>query len=227
MITLNSVVKRYKDGHEALRGISLDIEDGEMIWLTGHSGAGKSTLLHLMSGLQRPTSGSLKIHEQDISRLNSRALARLRSKIGLVLQGRRLLMNRSVRENAALPLQIAGLYGDEIWQRVEVALDKVGLGTHANMSPMALSGGEQQRLCIARAIVNRPRLLIADEPTANLDRSYAKTILDILSSFHRSGVTVVIAMPDSASDRLPSARFLRLEDGMIGTDSEAESAEVR
>lgn len=226
MITLNAVVKRYPDGHEALRGVTLDIEGGEMVFITGRSGAGKSTLLRLMSGIERPTSGALAIHGKDITRLSTSALARLRRNIGLVFQDHQLLMDRSVEENAALPLRIAGLYGKELKQRVALALEKVGLDGQAKASPLALSGGERQRLCIARAIVNRPRLVIADEPTGHLDKGYAHTILDIFKSFHGAGVTVIVAMHDTTSLPLPNTRILSLEDGLINADSETESSEA-
>lgn len=225
MIALNTVVKRYPNGREALRGITLDIDDGEMVFITGRSGAGKSTLLRLMSGLERPSSGSVTMHHQDISRLGNGALARLRRNVGLIFQDHQLLMDRSVRENAALPLRIAGLHGKELQKRVAIALDKVGLEGQAQASPLTLSGGERQRLCIARAIVNRPRLVIADEPTGHLDPSYANGILDIFKSFHNAGVTVIIAMHDVAQHRLPQYRLLRIEDGLLGSDSRAESSE--
>ncbi|MDE2132069.1 MAG: ATP-binding cassette domain-containing protein [Betaproteobacteria bacterium] len=226
MIALNAVVKRYPDGHEALRGVTLDIEGGEMVFITGRSGAGKSTLLRLMSGIERPTSGALSIHGKDITRLSTSALARLRRNIGLVFQDHQLLMDRSVEENAALPLRIAGLHGKELKQRVALALEKVGLDGQAKASPLALSGGERQRLCIARAIVNRPRLVIADEPTGHLDTGYANTILDIFKSFHSAGVTIIIAMHDTASLPLPNSRILSLEDGQVSADSETESSEA-
>ena len=225
MMTLNAVVKRYPDGHEALRGITLDIEDGEMVFVTGRSGAGKSTLLRLMAGVERPTRGSLTINHQDISRLGHAALARLRRNIGLVFQDHKLLFDRTVGENAALPLQIAGLYGKELQRRVDVALDKVGLSGQARASPITLSGGELQRLCIARAIVNRPSLVIADEPTGHLDQGYASAILDIFRSFHRAGVTVVIATHDETTISTLAGRIVHLEDGQLGGDSESEAAE--
>ena len=225
MMALDAVVKRYPDGHEALRGITLDIEDGEMVFVTGRSGAGKSTLLRLMAGMERPTAGSLTINRQDISRLGRAALSRLRRNIGLVFQDHKLLFDRSVAENAALPLQIAGLYGNELQRRVTVALEKVGLAHQAKASPITLSGGELQRLCIARAIVNRPSLVIADEPTGHLDQGYASAILDIFKSFHRAGVTVIIATHDETTISALAGRIVHLEDGQLGGDSESDSAE--
>ncbi len=225
MITLNAVVKRYPDGHEALRGITLDIEDGEMVFFTGRSGAGKSTLLRLMAGIDRPTAGNIMINHQEIGKLGSTALARLRCNIGLVFQDHKLLFDRSVEENTALPLQIVGIFGKELRRRVEVALDKVGLGAQAKASPVTLSGGELQRLCIARAIVNRPSLVIADEPTGHLDTEYASTILDIFHSFHRAGVTVVIATHDASTISPVSGRIVELEDGRLRGDSESEASE--
>ena len=225
MMTLDTVVKRYPDGHEALRGITLDIEDGELVFVTGRSGAGKSTLLRLMAGMERPTAGTLTINRQDINRLGPAALARLRRNIGLVFQDHKLLFDRSVAENAALPLQIAGLYGHELRRRVTAALEKVGLADQAKASPVTLSGGELQRLCIARAIVNRPSLVIADEPTGHLDQGYASAILDIFKSFHRAGITVVMATHDDTTISTLAGRILHLEDGQLGGDSETESAE--
>ncbi len=225
MMALDAVVKRYPDGHEALRGITLDIEDGEMVFVTGRSGAGKSTLLRLMAGLERPTRGSLTINHQDISRLGHAALARLRRNIGLVFQDHKLLYDRNVEENAALPLQIAGLHGRELQRRVNVALDKVGLADQAKDSPLTLSGGERPRRGIARAIFNRPGLVIADEPTGHLDQGYASAILDIFKSFHRAGVTVVIATHDETTISTLAGRIVYLEDGRLGGDSESEAAE--
>ena len=225
MMTLNGVMKRYPDGHEALRGITLDIENGEMVFITGRSGAGKTTLLRLMAGVERPTRGSIAINHQDISRLGRAALARLRRNIGLVFQDHKLLFDRSVGENAALPLRIAGLYGKELQRRVDVALDRVGLSGLSRASPITFSGGELQRLCIARAIVNRPSLVIADEPTGHLDPGYASAILDIFKSFHRAGVTVVIATHDETTLSTLAGRIVHLEDGQLGGDSESEAAE--
>jgi len=225
MIRLDAVVKRYPDGHEALSGVSLDIEAGEMVFVTGHSGAGKSTLLKLMAGIERPSSGAVLLNDQNLRQLGNTALARLRQNIGLVFQDHRLLFDRNVWQNVALPLTLAGNYGDDMKRRVGAALEKVGLSDRALANPVALSGGEQQRVCIARAIVNRPRLVLADEPTGGLDPHYARIILDIFRSFHQAGVTLVIASHDEVALSLYATRILHLEDGRLGGDSETNSAE--
>ena len=225
MIRLDAVVKRYPDGHEALSGVSLDIEAGEMVFVTGHSGAGKSTLLKLMSGIERPSSGAVLLNGQNLRQLSNTALARLRQNIGLVFQDHRLLFDRNVWQNVALPLTLAGSYGDDMKRRVGAALEKVGLSDKALANPVTLSGGEQQRVCIARAIVNRPRLVLADEPTGGLDPHYARIILDIFRSFHQAGVTLVIASHDEVALSHYATRILHLEDGRLGGDSETNSAE--
>jgi cell division transport system ATP-binding protein len=225
MIHLDNIVKRYSDGHEALRGVSLEIAAGEMIFVTGDSGAGKSTLLKLIAGVEKPSRGTVLINQQNLGRLGASALARLRQNIGLVFQDHKLLFDRSVWENAALPLRIAGGRGDDMRRRVTAALEKVGLREKAGAYPVALSGGERQRLCIARAIVNRPSLLIADEPTGNLDGRYARTIMDIFKSFHEVGVTLVIASHDESALSTQGGRIIRLQDGQLADDSETEAAE--
>jgi len=215
MIQFSSVAKRYEGGLEALRGVSVEIGAGEMVAVTGHSGAGKSTLLKLAAGLERATGGTVVVHGQNVGALGETALAMLRRRIGFVFQDHKLLFDRSAFDNVALPLRVSGLAGDEIGRRVRAALDKVGLLARERAMPVALSGGEQQRLCIARAIVNRPSILIADEPTGNLDADYAKAILELFQSFHRVGVTVLLSTHDEAGIERLGCRRVALVSGAI------------
>jgi cell division transport system ATP-binding protein len=199
VIQFSAVAKRYPGGLEALRGVTLEIAAGEMVAITGHSGAGKSTLLKLAAGIERATSGTVVVNGQNVGALGETALAVLRRRIGFVFQDHKLLFDRSAFDNVALPLRIAGFGREESARRVRAALDKVGLLGRERAMPVALSGGEQQRLCIARAIVNRPSVLVADEPTGNLDAEYARAIVDLFASFNQVGVTVVLATHDEAS----------------------------
>jgi len=215
VIQFSSVAKRYEGGLEALRGVSVEIGAGEMVAVTGHSGAGKSTLLKLAAGLERATSGTVVVHGQNVGALGETALAMLRRRIGFVFQDHKLLFDRSAFDNVALPLRVSGLAGDEIGRRVRAALDKVGLLARERAMPVALSGGEQQRLCIARAIVNRPSILIADEPTGNLDADYAKAILELFQSFHRVGVTVLLSTHDEAGIERLGCRRVALVSGAL------------
>ncbi len=215
MIVFSDVVKRYPGGHTALDGISLEVERGEMIFLTGHSGAGKSTLLKLVAAIERPTSGMVTVSGQNVGRLNRHAVPYLRRNIGLVFQDHKLLFDRSVMENVILPLMIAGATRREALKRARAALDKVGLLERERSMPVTLSGGEQQRLCIARAIVSRPALLLVDEPTGNLDADYASAILAMFQDFHQVGATLLIATHDERALALPGARVLHLEQGRL------------
>jgi cell division transport system ATP-binding protein len=199
LITLSGVTKRYPTGFEALKEISLEIGEGEFVLVTGHSGAGKSTLLKLIAGIERATSGSVVVGGQNVGKLQLQALAVLRRNFGLVFQDHKLLFDRSVFDNVALPLAITGFPAKDAARRVRAALDKVGLLGRERAYPIQLSGGEQQRLAIARAIVNRPAILIADEPTGNLDSDYAKSIMELFRSFHQVGVTVVLSTHDGQS----------------------------
>ena len=186
-----------------------------MVYLTGHSGAGKSTLLKLIAAIERPTSGSAIIRGQNIKSLKSSALPFLRRNLGLIFQDHKLLFDRSAFENVLLPLQICGFDHRESAKRVRAALDKVGLLTREKTNPIALSGGEQQRLCIARAIVNRPAILLADEPTGNLDTEYSGEIMHIFKSFHQVGVTLLISTHDETILRQFPARSLALKSGSL------------
>jgi cell division transport system ATP-binding protein len=215
VIQFSSVAKRYPGGHEALRGVSIDIASGEMVAVTGHSGAGKSTLLKLAAGIERASAGTVVVHGQNLGALGETALAILRRRIGFVFQDHKLLFDRNSFDNVALPLRVAGFARDEIGRRVRAALDKVGLLSREKALPVALSGGEQQRLCIARAIVNRPSILIADEPTGNLDADYAYSILELFQSFHQVGVTVLLSTHDEASVGRLGCRRIALASGSL------------
>ena len=215
MIRFSAVAKRYAGGLEALRGVTAEIAEGEMVAVTGRSGAGKSTLLRLAAGIERPSSGSVVVNGQNVGSLGETALAVLRRRIGFVFQDHKLLFDRSAFENVALPLRAAGFPREEIGLRVRAALDKVGLLAREKAMPIALSGGEQQRLCIARAIVNRPSILIADEPTGNLDAEYAAAIVDLFISFNQVGVTVMMSTHDEASLGRLGCRRITLESGVV------------
>jgi len=216
MIQFSAVAKRYPGGHEALRGITAKIEAGEMVAVTGHSGAGKSTLLKLAAGIERASGGSVVVSGQNLGALGETALAVLRRRIGFVFQDHKLLFDRNAFENVALPLRIAGFSRSEAAARIRAALDKVGLLAREKAMPIALSGGEQQRLCIARAIVNRPSMLIADEPTGNLDADSARAILDLFKSFNQVGVTVLLSTHDEAGVERLACRRLTLANGLMG-----------
>ena len=215
MIQFNQVYKRYPGGHEALKDLSFEITEGEMVYLTGHSGAGKSTLLKLIAAIERPTSGSVLVKGQNIRSIEREAIPALRRNIGLIFQDHKLLFDRSAFDNVMLPLQIGGFDHRESAKRARAALDKVGLLAREKANPISLSGGEQQRLCIARAIVNRPAILLADEPTGNLDSDYANEIMHIFKSFHQVGVTLVIAThAENVLTQFP-ARELHLKQGAL------------
>ncbi|WP_153115822.1 cell division ATP-binding protein FtsE [Rhodocyclus tenuis] len=213
MITASAVCKRYPEGREALKDVSFEIADGELTYITGRSGAGKTTLFRLIAAIERPTSGGIVVNGQNLAALGRKAIPYLRRNIGLVFQDQKLLFDRNALANVLLPLAIAGLPTREAERRALAALDKVGLQGRAKAMPVALSGGEQQRLAIARAVVNRPALLLADEPTANLDADSAADILGIFRAFHQVGVTVVVATHDPQPLAGVTPRVLRLEQG--------------
>jgi cell division transport system ATP-binding protein len=215
LISFSAVAKRYAGGEEALRGISFSLQAGEFAFVTGHSGAGKSTLLKLIPAIERPTSGSVVVNGQNVGALKRSAVPYLRRNLGLVFQDQKLLYDRTVYENVMLPLAISGQPPREAARRVRAALDKVGLLARERANPIQLSGGEQQRLAIARAVVNRPAVLVADEPTANLDVESAARILDIFVSFHQVGVTLLVATHDQALIERYGKRVLRLAAGRL------------
>ncbi len=215
MISFSKVWKRYPGGLEALRNISIVIEDGEMVFITGHSGAGKSTLLRLAAAIERPTGGTIIVNGQNVGAMRPGAVPYLRRNFGLVFQDHKLLFDRSAFDNVMLPLQINGFERREAVRRVRAALDKVGLLAKEKAFPISLSGGEQQRLAIARAVVHRPAILLADEPTGNLDAGHAADIGELFRSFHQVGVTVVIATHDEALAARLEPRLVALKSGNV------------
>lgn len=193
MIVFNDVTKRYPGGHEALKQISFRLPAGEMAFLTGRSGAGKSTLLKLIVVMEKATRGQVVVNDQNLTRLARRKLPYFRRRIGVVFQDHRLLPEHTVFDNVALPLVVSGYNPRDIPRRVRAALDKVGLLGKETMFPLMLSGGEQQRVGIARAVVNRPSILLADEPTGNVDAAMSDDIMDIFQLFNQVGTTVLVA----------------------------------
>jgi cell division transport system ATP-binding protein len=215
MISFSQVTKRYPGGQDALRGVTCSIDGGEMVVVTGHSGAGKSTLLKIAAGIERPSSGSVIVNGQNVGALRPRAVPYLRRHFGLIFQDQKLLFDRNAFDNVMLPLSITGFERREAARRVRAALDKVGLLAREKAYPIALSGGEQQRLAIARAIVHRPAVLIADEPTGNLDAALAAEIGELFRSFHQVGVTLVIATHDEAFAARLKPRVIALKEGRV------------
>jgi len=215
LISFSSVSKRYPGGQEALKSVSFALAQGEFAFIAGHSGAGKSTLLKLIPAIERPSSGAVLVNGQNVGALKRSALPYLRRNLGLVFQDQKLLYDRSVFDNVMLPLAFGDLGSREAERRARAALEKVGLAARERANPVQLSGGEQQRLAIARAVVNRPAVLIADEPTANLDAAAAAAVLEIFASFHQVGVTVLVATHDEALIERFAQRVLRLAGGRI------------
>lgn len=226
MIEFHNVSKRYPNGYEALTGVTLEVGEGEMVFLTGHSGAGKSTLMKLIMLIERPSQGQVVIGGRNLNRLRSGQIPFHRRQVGVVFQNHQLLFDRSVFDNVALPLQIAGVHTREIGRRVRAALDKVGLLERERVNPITLSGGEQQRVGIARAVVNKPPVLLADEPTGNLDPDLSSDIMQLFREFNQVGVTVLIASHDWALIRSMGARVLTLEQGQLVHDGVLVQDEV-
>ena len=217
MIRFDQVHKRYPTGREALAGVSFDIADGELVFLTGHSGAGKSSILKLIALIERPTRGQVLVDRQNTAGVGTRAIAHFRRHIGVVFQDHKLLHDRPVADNVALPLIIAGVPRREIDKRVRAALDQVGLLGKERSRPLELSTGEQQRVGIARAVVAKPRLLIADEPTGNLDPELALEIMRLFKRFNDVGATVVIATHDVHLIERFAARRIVLDQGRVAS----------
>jgi len=215
LISFSAVAKRYPGGQEALKGVSFTLGQGEFAFLAGHSGAGKSTLLKLIPAIERPSAGTVLVNGQNVGALQKSAVPYLRRNLGLVFQDQKLLYDRSVFDNVMLPLAFGELGSREAARRARAALEKVGLLAREKANPVQLSGGEQQRLAIARAVVNRPLALIADEPTANLDTESAATILEIFAAFNQVGVTVLVATHDEALIGRFAKRVLRLAKGSL------------
>ncbi len=215
MIEFDKVAKRYPGGFEALKDVSFKIPRGEMLFLTGRSGAGKSTLLKMIMMMELPSSGQITVNGHQLSKLPARTVPYLRREIGVVFQNHQLLFDRSVFDNVALPLMILGYQPREIGRRVRAALDKVGLLSKEKAKPITLSGGEQQRVGIARAVVHKPPILLADEPTGNLDPELSAEVMRLFAQFNQVGVTVLIASHDlGLIARLPY-RMLTLREGNL------------
>jgi len=215
MIRFDNVCKRYHETGDALQNVNFHLRPGAMAFLTGHSGAGKSTLLKLVALVERTTRGQLFLDGENLSRTPNRRIPMVRRKIGMIFQNHRLLCDRTVFDNVALPLVIAGHRHQEIGRRVRASLDKVGLLGKERAFPLTLSGGEQQRVGIARAVVNKPPLLMADEPTGNLDPDLSRDIMHLFEQFNQVGVTVLIASHDlDLISRLPYPQ-LRLDHGRL------------
>jgi cell division transport system ATP-binding protein len=221
MIRFDNLSKRYTGGFEALRNVSFEMDSGEMAFLTGHSGAGKSTLLKLLMLIERPTAGNLLINGKNLNRLAKSRIPYYRRQLGVVFQNHQLLFDRSVFENVALPLQVSGYTPGEIGRRVRAALDGVGLLDREKQNPIELSGGEQQRVGIARAVVHKPKILLADEPTGNLDPQLSAEIMALFKRFQDVGVTVLIATHDIDLINKMNLRIMRLNQGELELDGVA------
>jgi cell division transport system ATP-binding protein len=219
MISFDRVGKRYAEGHDALRDITVSINRDELVFLTGHSGAGKSTLLRLIMLMERPSRGEVVVDGRSLSGVGRRGIPAHRRSIGVVFQNHRLLFDRPVFDNVALPLIIAGYDQREVGRRVRAALDKVGLLKLERAMPVTLSGGEQQRVGIARAVVGRPKILLADEPTGNLDPVLSAEVMRLFEDFSQVGVTVLVASHDLALISRLHHRIITLREGKLVSGS--------
>jgi cell division transport system ATP-binding protein len=215
MIRFERVSKRYPNGRDALREVSLQVEPGEFVFLTGRSGAGKSSILKLVGLLERPTRGTVTVNGQDTASLPARAIPAYRRRLGMVFQDHQLLMDRPVYDNVALPLVVADAPFRDIDKRVRAALDQVGLLEQVRALPSELSVGEQQRVGIARAVVGKPVVLIADEPTGNLDHALALDVMRLFRRFQEVGVTVLVATHDLSLVEEFGQRSIHVEDGKV------------
>ena len=215
MIKFESVYKRYPGSKEALAHVNVHLEKGEMAFLTGHSGAGKSTFLKLITLIERTTAGKLTVGGNQLDKVKSYSIPYIRRNIGIIFQDYQLLLDRTVFDNVALPLVISGFSKYEIKKRVSAALDKVGLLHYEKYLPLQLSGGEQQRVGIARAVVNKPAILLADEPTGSLDPELSREIMHLFEQFNQVGVTVLIASHDLMLINEMNKRIIRLDHGKV------------
>jgi cell division transport system ATP-binding protein len=222
LLRLDNVSKSYAGGQQALEGVGFSVEAGEMVFLTGHSGAGKSTLMKLIHLSERPTRGTVLVADRNLAKLRGRQVALHRRTVGVVHQDHRLLLERSVFDNVALPLRIAGLPSADISRRVRSVLDKVGLGAREKARPLQLSTGEQQRVGIARALVAQPAILLADEPTGNLDPTLATEIMQLFDALQAQGTAVLVASHDLALVRRMRKRVLVLDHGKLVDDISPE-----
>jgi cell division transport system ATP-binding protein len=220
MIRFVNASKRYSSGFDALQNVSFHMAPGEMAFLTGHSGAGKSSLLKLIALLERSSRGQVIVNNQNLAKVSRRRIPYFRRNIGIIFQDHQLLFDRTVHDNVALPLIIAGFSHKDIGKRVRAALDKVGLLGKEKKYPITLSGGEQQRVGIARAVVNKPPLILADEPTGNLDPELSSEIMNLFQDFSDVGVTVLVATHDIALISQLPYRTLTLKDGKLIHDSQ-------
>ncbi|SJM92773.1 transporter subunit: ATP-binding component of ABC superfamily [Crenothrix polyspora] len=215
MLKFEHVTKRYNETGDVLRDVTFHLQRGEIAFLTGHSGAGKSTLLKLIAVIERSTRGQIILDGQSLNHVKESQIPYLRRKMGFIFQDYKLLQDRTVFDNVALPLVIAGYGHQEIARRVRASLDKVGLLGKERKYPLALSGGEQQRVGIARAVVNKPQLIIADEPTGNLDPELSSEIMTLFENFQQVGVTVLIASHDLFLIKKLNHRVLTLDHGQL------------
>ena len=222
MIRFDQVSKRYEGGHEALSQLSFEVATGEMAFVTGHSGAGKSTLLKLLGLIDRPSHGVITLEGQNLAKVGRASIPKFRRRIGMVFQDHRLLMDRTIFANVELPLVIGGMAPHERNKRVRAALEKVGLLSYERQLPSTLSAGEQQRVGIARAIVAKPSLLIADEPTGNLDPTLAVEIMGLFAEFQNVGTTVLIASHDLPLIKKMKKRVIVLDHGRLVADVAAQ-----
>ncbi len=221
MIVFDGVSKRYPGGHEGLKHVSFALERGEMAFLTGHSGAGKSTLLKLLMMMENPSRGSVLVNGKNLGRLHRSQIPHYRRRVGVVFQNHQLLFDRTIFDNVALPLQVSGYSQRDIERRVRAALDQLGLLDREREFPQVLSGGEQQRVGIARAVVHKPRILLADEPTGNLDPALSAEIMDLFRRFQEVGVTVLVASHDLELISRMGYRVMELHQGELVSDGTA------
>ncbi len=219
-VAFRQVTKRFANGHEALKNVSVEVDEGTMAFIRGHSGAGKTTFLKLLLGIETPTRGQILVNDVDIGRLSRRRLPRYRQHLGAVFQDHHLLQHRSIFENVALPLRVMGMGERDIGRRVRPALERVGLLAKETFLPVYLSAGELQRVGIARAVVNRPKVLLADEPTGNLDPTLSRDVMRLFLDFNRVGTTVIVASHDHALIESLGMRIIELDHGALTRDDE-------